>query len=69
MRLHVSSPPGKSATVINRSSRFYPLSEPMFDPIRGSARFRRVLEHLGLSATADRADRIRVERASRTDHS
>jgi len=33
----------------DRGSRFYLLSEPMFDPIRGSARFRRVLETLGLA--------------------
>ena len=49
----------------DRGSRFYLLTEPMFDPIRGSARFRRVLENLGLDAAADRADSIRTER--RTD--
>ena len=43
----------------DRSARFYLLSEPMFDPIRGSARFRRVLETLGLGAAADRADSVR----------
>jgi TolB-like protein/tetratricopeptide (TPR) repeat protein len=53
----------------DRGSRFYLLSEPMFDPIRGSPRFRRVLESLGLGAAADRADSIRAERASRTDRS
>jgi tetratricopeptide (TPR) repeat protein len=53
----------------DRSARFYLLSEPIFDPIRGSARFRRVLEHLGLGAAADRADSIRAARASRTDRS
>jgi TolB-like protein/tetratricopeptide (TPR) repeat protein len=53
----------------DRSARFYLLSEPMFDPIRGSARFRRVLERLGLGAAAARADSLRSERASRTDRS
>lgn len=53
----------------DRSSRFYLLSEPIFDPIRGSARFRRVLENLGLGAAADRANSIRAARASRTDRS
>ncbi|HSE68806.1 MAG TPA: hypothetical protein VLB12_17565, partial [Gemmatimonadales bacterium] len=38
----------------DRGSRFYLLSEPMFDPIRGSARFQRVLEQLGLGEAAKR---------------
>jgi len=53
----------------DRSARFYLLSEPMFDPIRGSARFRRVLDKLGLGAAAARADSIRAARASRTNRS
>jgi tetratricopeptide (TPR) repeat protein len=53
----------------DRSARFYLLSEPMFDPIRGSARFRQVLEHLGLGAAADRADSLRAERARSTGRS
>jgi serine/threonine-protein kinase len=51
----------------DRSSRFYLLSEPIFDPIRGAERFRRVLETLRLGAAANRADSIRAARASRTD--
>jgi hypothetical protein len=43
------------------------LSEPIFDPIRGAERFRRVLETLRLGAAANRADSIRAARASRTD--
>jgi TolB-like protein/tetratricopeptide (TPR) repeat protein len=53
----------------DRGSRFYLLSEPMFDPIRGSARFGRVLETLGLGAAATLADSARTERASRLDRS
>ena len=53
----------------DRSTRFYLLSEPIFDPIRGSARFRRVVEALGLGAAADRADSVRAARAGRTERS
>jgi eukaryotic-like serine/threonine-protein kinase len=49
----------------DRGSRFYLLSEPIFDPIRGSARFRRVLERLGLGEAARRVDSTRAEHASR----
>jgi tetratricopeptide (TPR) repeat protein len=51
----------------DRGSRFYLLSEPIFDPIRGSARFRRVLERLGLGEAARRVDSTRAEHASRSD--
>jgi tetratricopeptide (TPR) repeat protein len=40
-------------------SRFYLLNEPIFDSVRGTPRFRRVLEALGLGAAATRADSIR----------
>jgi len=38
----------------DKGSRFYLLSDPMFDPIRGSVRFQRVMEQLGLGEAAKR---------------
>jgi serine/threonine protein kinase/tetratricopeptide (TPR) repeat protein len=52
----------------DRGSRFYPF-DPVFDPIRGSARFRRVLEELGLAAAVARADSLRPRQASRRERS
>jgi tetratricopeptide (TPR) repeat protein len=53
----------------DRGSRFYLLSEPMFDQIRGSARFQRVLEELGLAAAAKRGASVRAQPANRTERS
>jgi TolB-like protein/tetratricopeptide (TPR) repeat protein len=53
----------------DRGSRFYLLSEPIFDPLRGLPRFQRVLERLGLGEAAKRADSIQTVRASRTERS
>ena len=39
----------------DRGSRFYLLSDPIFDPLRESPRFQRVLEHLGLGDAAHQA--------------
>jgi TolB-like protein/tetratricopeptide (TPR) repeat protein len=39
----------------DRGSTFYLLSEPILDPLRGSPRFQRVLERLGLAEAAKRA--------------
>ena len=50
-------------------SRFYLLSEPIFDPLRGSARFQRVLDRLGLGEAAKRAESGRAHPANRTEHS
>ena len=41
----------------DKGSRFYLLSDPMFDPIRGSARFQRVIKQLGLGEAAKRTGR------------
>jgi tetratricopeptide (TPR) repeat protein len=38
----------------DRNSTFYLPSEPIFDPLRGSPRFQRVLEQLGLGETVKR---------------
>jgi hypothetical protein len=53
----------------DRGSRFYLLSEPIFDPLRGLPRFQRVLERLGLGEAAKGAGSVRAQRASRTDRS
>jgi tetratricopeptide (TPR) repeat protein len=46
----------------DRGSMFFPISEPLFDPIRGSPRYQRVIERLGLGEAARRA---RVSKAGR----
>jgi TolB-like protein/Tfp pilus assembly protein PilF len=53
----------------DRGASFYLLSEPIFDPLRGSPRFQGVLERLGLGDAAKRADSLRARRASDADRS
>ncbi len=49
--------PGVEQIPDDRGSTYFLLSDPMFDPLRDSPRFLRVLEQLGLSEAAKRASR------------
>jgi hypothetical protein len=51
----------------DRSSSFYLLSDQMFNPIRGLARLKRVVESLGLGGAPNYTDGIQVQRTSGTD--
>jgi len=48
----------------DRGSMFFLISEPLFDPIRDSPRYERVLERLGLAEAARRARAVDTVRAS-----
>jgi hypothetical protein len=48
----------------DRGSMFFLVSEPLFDPIRDTPRYRRVLERLGLAEAARRARAADTMRAS-----
>ena len=48
----------------DRGSMFFLISEPLFDPIRDTPRYQRVLERLGLAEAARRARAVDTMRAS-----